>query len=138
VAEHVVFTGTVPWQELPAHYAAGHVFAMPSRTRFGGMDVEGLGIVYLEASATGLPVVGGDSGGAPDAVKHGITGYVVDGTDVAQVARRCAELLRDRELARNMGTSGREWVVAEWRWEVLAERLGGVLGRTGRRARDLA
>ena len=61
----VHFTGPVPQAELPAHYAAGDVFAMPCRTRRGGLDVEGLGIVYLEASATGLPVLGGDSGGAP-------------------------------------------------------------------------
>ena len=63
----ITFTGPVPQAELPAHYAAGDVFAMPCRTRRGGLDVEGLGIVYLEASATGLPVIGGDSGGAPDA-----------------------------------------------------------------------
>ena len=68
VADSVRFTGAVPWAELPAHYGAGDVFAMPCRTRRGGLDVEGLGIVYLEASATGLPVVAGDSGGAPDAV----------------------------------------------------------------------
>ena len=75
----VVFAGTVPWSELPAHYAAGDVFAMPCRTRRAGLDVEGLGIVYLEASATGLPVLAGDSGGAPDAVLDGETGYVVAG-----------------------------------------------------------
>lgn len=60
VAGSVRFTGAVPWAELPAHYGAGDVFAMPCRTRRGGLDVEGLGIVYLEASATGLPVVAGD------------------------------------------------------------------------------
>ena len=78
----VLFTGAVPWPELPAHFDAGDVFAMPCRTRRGGLDVEGLGIVYLEASATGLPVVAGDSGGAPDAVLDGETGYVVDGRSV--------------------------------------------------------
>ena len=65
--------------ELPAYYDAGDVFAMPCRTRRRGLDVEGLGIVYLEASATGLPVIAGDSGGAPDAVLSGETGYVVPG-----------------------------------------------------------
>lgn len=65
VADSVRFTGAVPWSELPAHYGAGDVFAMPCRTRRGGLDVEGLGIVYLEASATGLPVVAGDSGVRP-------------------------------------------------------------------------
>jgi hypothetical protein len=64
----------------------GGVSAMPCRTRSGGLDVEGLGIVYLEASATGLPVVGGDSGGAPDAIGDGETGYVVPGRDVGALA----------------------------------------------------
>ena len=63
VADDVVFTGSVPWSELPAYYDAGDVFAMPCRTRRAGLEVEGLGIVYLEASATGLPVVAGRSGG---------------------------------------------------------------------------
>ena len=96
VERDVVFTGSVPWAELPAHYAAGDVFAMPCRTRRGGLDVEGLGIVYLEASATGLPVVAGDSGGAPDAVREGETGYVVRGRDVAAVADRVATCCRPR------------------------------------------
>ncbi len=99
VAPHVVFTGPVPWSELPAHYAAGDVFAMPCRTRRGGLDVEGLGIVYLEASATGLPVVAGDSGGAPDAVREGETGFVVGGRDVGAVADRLVTLLADPALA---------------------------------------
>ena len=84
----MVFTGSVPFDELAAHYDAGDVFAMPCRTRNRGLDVEGLGIVYLEASATGQPVVAGDSGGAPDAVLDGETGFVVPGRDVAAVADR--------------------------------------------------
>ena len=96
----MVFTGGVAHAELPAHYAAGDVFAMPCRTRRGGLDVEGLGIVYLEASATGLPVLAGDSGGAPDAVRDGETGYVVDGRDGPAVAARLTELLRDDAPAR--------------------------------------
>jgi phosphatidylinositol alpha-1,6-mannosyltransferase len=127
VAGDVVFTGSVPWAELPAHYAAGDVFAMPCRTRAGGLDVEGLGIVYLEASATGLPVVAGDSGGAPDAVRDGETGYVVSGRDVAAVASRVTDLLADRDLARRMGAAGRAWVEAEWRWDTLAGRMTRLL-----------
>jgi phosphatidylinositol alpha-1,6-mannosyltransferase len=127
VARDVVFTGGVPWAELPAHYAAGHVFAMPCRTRRGGLDVEGLGIVYLEASATGLPVVAGDSGGAPDAVLPGETGHVVRGRDVTAVAARVATLLADPDAARVMGEKGRAWVEREWRWDTLAARLGGLL-----------
>ncbi len=129
--QDVVFTGSVPWAELPAHYAAGDVFAMPCRTRNHGLDVEGLGIVYLEASATGLPVVAGDSGGAPDAVREGETGYVVAGRDIAAIADRIATLLTDRDLARRMGAAGRAWVEAEWRWDTLADRMRVLLSDGG-------
>jgi phosphatidylinositol alpha-1,6-mannosyltransferase len=127
VSDAVVFTGGVPHDELPAHYAAGDVFAMPCRTRRRGLDVEGLGIVYLEASAAGLPVIVGDSGGAPDAVRDGETGYLVDGRDVSAVASRLLELLSDEELRIRMGRAGRAWVQRDWRWDVLAERLRGLL-----------
>ena len=117
LGRHVVMAGAVPWAELPAHYAAGDVFAMPCRTRNRGLDVEGLGIVYLEASATGLPVVAGDSGGAPDAVLDGQSGYVVPGRDAATIADRVSGLLVDEDLARRMGARGRTWVEEQWRWE---------------------
>ncbi|MEU9183576.1 glycosyltransferase family 4 protein [Streptomyces sp. NPDC048484] len=123
VADSVRFTGAVPWSELPAHYGAGDVFAMPCRTRRGGLDVEGLGIVYLEASATGLPVVAGDSGGAPDAVLDGETGWVVRGGSAEDAADRIVTLFGDEELRRRMGERGREWVEEKWRWDLLAERL---------------
>ncbi|WP_432844200.1 glycosyltransferase family 4 protein [Dactylosporangium sp. CA-092794] len=128
-ARDVVFTGSVGWDELPAHYAAGDVFAMPCRTRRNGLDVEGLGIVYLEASATGLPVVAGDSGGAPDAVREGETGFVVNGRDLKAVADRVVTLLRDRPLAARMGAAGRAWVESEWRWETQAARLHRLLAQ---------
>ncbi|MBC6462624.1 glycosyltransferase family 4 protein [Actinomadura sp. HBU206391] len=127
VASSVRFTGSVPWEELPAHYDAGDVFAMPCRTRRRGLDVEGLGIVYLEASATGLPVVAGDSGGAPDAVLEGETGLVVGGRTVSAVADAVATLLRDPARAQAMGEKGRSWVEREWRWEIQAQRLDGIL-----------
>ncbi|WP_177229033.1 glycosyltransferase family 4 protein [Amycolatopsis sacchari] len=127
VAEDVVFTGSVPWPELPAHYAAGDVFAMPARTRGKGLDVEGLGIVYLEASATGLPVIAGRSGGAPETVLDEVTGHVVDGRDVLQLAETLASLLGDPTRARKMGQAGREWVSENWKWEDLATRLKGLL-----------
>ena len=123
----VVFTGSVPWADLPAHFAAGDVYAMPCRTRRGGLDVEGLGIVYLEASATGLPVVAGDSGGAPDAVREGETGFVVNGRDVAEIADRVAMLLADPVLAKRLGAEGRSWVESEWRWQTQADRLRTLL-----------
>ncbi|MEU9557627.1 glycosyltransferase family 4 protein [Streptomyces fumanus] len=127
VAASVRFTGSVPWSELPAHYGAGDVFAMPCRTRRGGLDVEGLGIVYLEASATGLPVVAGDSGGAPDAVLDGETGWVVRGGSPAETADRLVTLLADPELRRRMGERGRRWVEEKWRWDLLAEHLKTLL-----------
>jgi phosphatidylinositol alpha-1,6-mannosyltransferase len=131
VTESVRFTGVVPWAELPAHYGAGDVFAMPCRTRRGGLDVEGLGIVYLEASATGLPVVAGDSGGAPDAVLDGETGWVVRGGPVATAAGESAErivaLLQDADLRRRMGERGRRWVEEKWRWDLLAGNLKTLL-----------
>lgn len=127
VAGSVRFTGAVPWSELPAHFGAGDVFAMPCRTRRGGLDVEGLGIVYLEASATGLPVVAGDSGGAPDAVLDGETGWVVRGGSVEDAAERIVVLLADAELRRRMGERGREWVEEKWRWDLLAEKLKTLL-----------
>ncbi|MER0445166.1 glycosyltransferase family 4 protein [Streptomyces sp. Edi4] len=127
VSASVRFTGAVPWAELPAHYGAGDVFAMPCRTRRGGLDVEGLGIVYLEASATGLPVIAGDSGGAPDAVLDGETGWVVPGATPEPVAERVVTLLQDAALRRRMGERGREWVEQRWRWDLLAEKLRGLL-----------
>ena len=127
VESDVVFTGSVRWEELPEHYAAGDVFAMPCRTRGAGLDVEGLGIVYLEASATGLPVLAGDSGGAPDAVLEGETGFVVGGTDVPAIAARLTDLLTDPARARAMGAAGRAWVEKEWRWESKADRLTELL-----------
>jgi phosphatidylinositol alpha-1,6-mannosyltransferase len=130
VAQHVVLTGSVPWAELPAHYDAGDVFAMPCRTRRAGLDVEGLGIVFLEAAATGLPVVAGRSGGSPDAICDGRTGRLVDGESVEAVADAVGSLLADPAAAAAMGDAGRAWVEAEWQWDVLARRLREFLAGT--------
>ncbi|UQX87240.1 glycosyltransferase family 4 protein [Jatrophihabitans telluris] len=127
VEDHVVFTGGVPYAELPAHFAAGQVFAMPCRTRRFGMDVEGLGIVFLEASAVGLPVLAGDSGGAPDAVVAGSTGEVLDGRDVRALADALAGLLGEPDRARRYGQAGRRWVTERWQWDQIADRLAELL-----------
>ncbi|HEU5473978.1 MAG TPA: glycosyltransferase family 4 protein [Actinophytocola sp.] len=127
VARHVVFAGRVPWPELPAHYVAGDVFAMPCRTHGRGLDVEGLGIVYLEASASGLPVVAGRSGGAPETVLSGVTGQVIDGRDLAALVDSVAGLLADPDRAALMGEAGRRWVAEHWRWDDIAGRLATLL-----------
>lgn len=127
VDEHVVFTDGVPGEELPAHHAMADVFAMPCRTRGAGLDVEGLGIVYLEASATGVPVVAGRSGGAPETVRDGETGVVVDGWDVGAISASVSDLLADRDRAATMGAAGRAWVVQNWQWHTQAERLSAML-----------
>ena len=123
----VHLTGKVSQTELSKWYAAGDIFAMPCRTRMGGWDVEGLGIVFLEGSATGLPVIVGDSGGAVDAVIDGETGFLVDGTNTAEIADRIAYFFANPDVAKNMGEAGRNWVTQEWTWDQSFKKLDGLL-----------
>ncbi|MGW3580749.1 glycosyltransferase family 4 protein [Streptomyces rubiginosohelvolus] len=127
VADAVVLAGGRPHPEMPEHYAAADVFAMPCRTRRAGLEVEGLGIVFLEAAAAGLPVLVGDSGGAPDTVRDGETGHLVDGRDTDAVADRLVALLGDRAAAAAMGEKGRAWVREAWGWESAYATLAGLL-----------
>ena len=127
VSEAVVFAGEVPERELPAHYAAGDVFAMPCRSRWAGLEVEGLGLVYLEAEACGRPAITGDSGGAPEAVVPGETGFVVPGRDHRALAARVVELLGDPARARTMGEAGRRFVEANNRWDDVVARYQRML-----------
>ena len=123
--ESVVFSGSAAWQEMAAFTDAGDVFAMPCRTRLGGLEPEAFGIVSLEAAACGLPVVIGSSGGAPETVLDGETGFVVPPRDAAEVAERLVLLLTDRERSRAMGARGRARVVRDWTWQ----RAGAELQR---------
>jgi phosphatidyl-myo-inositol dimannoside synthase len=127
VSEHVTFTGGIPAAELPAYHAMADVFAMPCRTRGAGLDVEGLGIVFLEASATGVPVIAGCSGGAPETVRHNKTGLLVDGRSVNLIVDAVTELLADPDRAATMGAAGRDWVTAQWQWDMLAGRLSELM-----------
>ena len=127
--DSVVLTGAVPLAELPAHYAAGDVFAMPCRTRRGGLDVEGLGMVFLEASACGLPVVAGTSGGAPETVQEGVTGHVVEPRSPEAVATTIADLLDDPARRAAMGAAGRSWVEQRWSWPTIAATFADLLER---------
>ncbi len=123
----VTFVGRVQYADLPRYICVGDVFAMPSRSRLAGLEVEGLGIVYLEASACGLPVIGGISGGAPDAILQGETGFSVDGTSAHEVALALARVLADKELAQRLGTRGRQWIIEKWQWQMWSERFSQLL-----------
>ena len=124
----ITFSGDLAWPDLPAFHAAADLFVMPCRTRNLGLDVEGLGIVYLEAQATGTAVIAGDSGGAPEALVDGETGLVVDGRDVRGVGDTVAELLADPQRRQEMGVAGRELVTKHYAWDVIAERFNLLLG----------
>ena len=134
LADSVVFTGPVEPAELPGHYAAGDVFAMPCRTRRAGLDVEGLGMVFLEAAACARPVVAGTSGGAPETVREGVTGHVVDPRSPAAVADTIADLLDDPDRARAMGVAGRTWAEERWSWASIAATFTDLLEPRGDRA----
>jgi phosphatidylinositol alpha-1,6-mannosyltransferase len=126
--EHkVIFTGRINFADLPKYIQLGEVFAMPSRDRFFGLEVEGLGIVYLEASACGVPVIVGKSGGAPDAVVKDKTGLVVDGTSPKEIADAICQVLANQEMAKQMGRQGRQWVVENWRWQIWSEKFNALL-----------
>jgi len=114
----VTFIGRIQYQDLPMYICVGDIFAMPSRSRLMGLEVEGLGIVYLEASSCGLPVLAGDSGGAPDAVIQNETGLVVSGTNNEEIASASVALLTNLEASQKMGVAGRQWIVDNWRWEI--------------------
>jgi phosphatidyl-myo-inositol dimannoside synthase len=133
ITDSVVFAGAVRDELLPAYFAAADVYTLPCRTRLRGMLVEGLGLTTLEASAAGLPVVVGNSGGAADAVRHGVTGYVVDTSravrdaGAAALADALTRLLDDPEGAGRMGDAGRTWTVDGWSWRTTADELTELL-----------
>jgi phosphatidyl-myo-inositol dimannoside synthase len=127
--ESVTFVGRIFYDDLPSYLSASDVFAMPSRSRFFGLEVEGLGIVYLEASACAIPVVAGLSGGAPDAVQEGITGLCVDGTNINHIAEAVIHICSDSKRATKMGAAGRNWVIEQWRWEIWSKEFNSLLLR---------
>jgi phosphatidylinositol alpha-1,6-mannosyltransferase len=125
----VRFTGGLPWESMRLAYAAGSVFVGPSRNRYHGLQVEGLGIVYLEAAACGLPVVVGADGGAPETVRQAETGFVVDPTSPRDVGAAIVALLSDPAMAARMGRAGRAWVREAWGWGERYRTLATLLGR---------
>jgi phosphatidylinositol alpha-1,6-mannosyltransferase len=127
VRERVVVAYDLPTRDLPRIYALCDVFAMPSRDRLELCDVEGFGIVFLEANACGKPVVGGRSGGIADAIVDDVTGLLVDPQDPADTARAIIRLLQDADMACRMGSRGRARVVNQFTWGLVAQRVQEVL-----------
>ncbi|MGH2704498.1 MAG: glycosyltransferase family 4 protein [Actinomycetota bacterium] len=119
----IVFTGPVAWSDVPRYYRAATLFAHPARERFGGRETEGFGMVYLEAASSSVPVVGGDVGGARDAVDDGRTGYLVDGRSSFATAEAILTLLDDPQRAAAMGARGRARVMDQFTWESVAQRF---------------
>ena len=125
----VTFLGRVAHDDLPLLYGCADVFAMMCRNRWGGLEQEGFGIVFVEAAACGTPQIAGDSGGSAEAVVDGETGFVMaNPSDSSALAARIAQILDNEPLRRRMGTASRGRAVAEFDYDVLARRLGGVLG----------
>ncbi|MBK8247905.1 MAG: glycosyltransferase family 4 protein [Gemmatimonadetes bacterium] len=127
VAARITLTGAVSYAELPAHFRAGDVFAMPCRARWFGLDIEALGAVFLQGAAVGRAVVAGDSGGAPEAVRAGETGLVVDPTSHTALAAALIELLTDAPRRARMGAAGAAWVHSEWTWDAMTARLRALM-----------
>ena len=129
ITHKVIFTGRVPHGDLADYICLGEVFAMPVRSRFFGFEVEGLGIAYLEASACGLPVVVGNSGGSTDAVIDQVTGLLVDGTNVNEITDAICRLLADPAKAQAMGQAGRGWVISDWQLSNWSAKFNNLLIR---------
>jgi phosphatidylinositol alpha-1,6-mannosyltransferase len=123
----VIFEGSQPWGRLPIYYRDADVFCVPTQSRFGGREIEGFGMVYIEAAACAVPVVAGNTGGTHDALVDGETGYIVDGSNPTSVARAVGELLGDRDKAAAFGLAGRQRAVEEFDWAVVTARFRSVL-----------
>ncbi|MAF13284.1 MAG: hypothetical protein CMI53_00115 [Parcubacteria group bacterium] len=123
---YVKFVGNVDQKDLAAFYSICNVFTMPSRQLANG-DVEGFGIAYLEANLFGKPVIGGKSGGVPEAVIDRQTGFLVNPTDVEEIAKVSVKLLTDDALAAKLGTQGLERVTNEFEWDNQTEKIKDIL-----------
>jgi phosphatidylinositol alpha-1,6-mannosyltransferase len=127
VSDAVVFAGKLPDEDLPGCYAACDVFIMANRTV--NQDIEGFGMVFLEANAAGKPVIGGISGGTEDAIVDGETGFRVDAERPEAVATAIERLLADPELRKRMGRAGRRRVEREFSWDRVVQKTRRVAER---------
>lgn len=129
VSHSVTFAGPQPWEKTPEFLSCAHVFALPSRDRFAGTETEGLPLVLLEAAASALPLVAGNVGGIPDAVRPGQTGVLVDGASALETGTALKSLLDDRAGALRMGATARRMVLEEFTWDLVAEKYRAALLR---------
>ena len=124
------FLGRTPFEDLPLLYGCADISTMLCRNRWGGLEQEGFGIVFLEAAACGVPQVAGSSGGAAEAVDDGVTGIVVkDPTSIDEVAKAFSLLLNSADLRQRMGNAGRVRTVESFSYDVLTARLWNTLSQ---------
>jgi phosphatidylinositol alpha-1,6-mannosyltransferase len=129
ISDRVTFVGLIPDDRMPEYYAAADVFCMPCTNRYGGLDTEGFGVVYIEAAATGIPSIAGNCGGSIEAVEDGVTGIVLDDPTPRTVAIALVELRKDRGLAARFGGAGRARTERRFAPRVAAGRLEDALER---------
>lgn len=123
----VNFEGPQPWEKTAGYLAGADIFALPTRTRFGGTETEGLPLVLLEAAASALPLVAGNVGGIPDAVRPGETGLLVDGSSPEETGAALESLLDDPAAAAQMGARARQMVLEEFTWDRVAREYRAAL-----------
>ena len=122
VEEHVRFGGEVNYEDLPRYYNTADLFILANRVLDDG-DVEGFGIVFLEAAACGTPVIAGDSGGTGEPVREGVNGLRVRSSEPSEIARGISHLLEDPSRRRAMGAAGRRLVEEEYDWDVVCAQV---------------
>ncbi len=127
VQDRVIFAGEIVNADLSPIYALCDVFVMPSRDQSEQCDVEGFGVVFLEASSCGKPIIGGRSGGIPEAVADGVTGLLVDPHDPQDIANAITRLLVDLDLSARLGQQGRLRVARDFTWERVGTQVQGIL-----------
>ena len=127
VSGSVIFLENVGDAELPSMYGMCDVFVMPSRADLESSDVEGFGIVYLEAGACGKPVIAGKSGGVADAVLDGETGLLVPPESPEMLAEAICQVLADKEYAERLGQYGQERAIREFSWDAIADRVDRIM-----------
>ena len=121
ISERVTFAGFVSQDQLPDYYRLSYAMVMPNREQAG--DIEGFGMTFLESSAAGKPVIAGMSGGASEAVSDGVTGLIVDPTNLDQVTAAIRNLLVQPRMAEAMGAAGRQRARTQFDWKLRSAEL---------------